>query len=70
MADNEPTTVSRRIDELRARRAARAAERAAFAECRTHGLSVRHAAKLAWLAGREEVLLDSADVVGADTEVA
>jgi hypothetical protein len=30
----------------------------------------RHAAKLARLVEQEEVLLDSADVVGADTEMA
>jgi len=41
------------IRELRARRAARAAERAAFAERRRRGLPVRHAAKLARLAAAE-----------------
>jgi hypothetical protein len=46
------SAADRRLDELRARRAARAAERAAFEERRAHGLSARHTAKLAWLAAR------------------
>lgn len=45
-------TATTRVDELRARRAARAAERAAFEERRRHGLAARHAAKLAHLAAR------------------
>ena len=43
-----------RVDELRARRATRAAERAAFEESREHGLRARRAAKLAHLAARAE----------------
>ncbi|HEX6357846.1 hypothetical protein [Actinophytocola sp.] len=43
-----------RLDQRRARRAARAAERTAFAELRAHGLRARHAAKLAHLAAREK----------------
>jgi hypothetical protein len=39
-----------RLDELRAHRATRAAERAAFAERRRHGLRARHEAKLRRLA--------------------
>ena len=42
-----------RVDELRARRAARAAARAALEERRKYGLKARHAAKLAHLAERE-----------------
>jgi hypothetical protein len=42
-----------RVAELRARRAARAAERAEFEERRRHGLAARHAAKLAHLAARQ-----------------
>jgi len=42
-----------RLDRLRVRRAASAAERTAFAELRAHGLRARHAAKLAHLAARE-----------------
>jgi hypothetical protein len=42
-----------RVDELRARRAARAADRAALEERRKYGLMARHAAKLAHLAERE-----------------
>jgi hypothetical protein len=42
-----------RVDELRARRAARAADRAALEERREYGLKARHAAKLAHLAERE-----------------
>jgi hypothetical protein len=45
-------TAAGRGDELRARRAARAAERAAFEERRRYGLATRHAAKLAHLATR------------------
>lgn len=45
-------TAADRVDELRARRTARAAERAAFEERRRHGLAARHAAKLAHLAAR------------------
>lgn len=44
-----------RTDDLRARRAARAAGRAAFEERRQHGLAARHAAKLAYLAARNAV---------------
>jgi hypothetical protein len=46
------SNVSRRLEELRERRAARAADRAAFEERRRHGLKARHAAKLAHLAAR------------------
>jgi hypothetical protein len=45
-------TAADRTDELRTRRAARAAERAAFEERRRFGLAARHAAKLAHLAAR------------------
>jgi hypothetical protein len=45
-------TAADRLDDLRARRAARAADRAAFEERRRHGLAARHAAKLAHLAAR------------------
>jgi hypothetical protein len=61
------TPMDRRLDELRARRAARAAERAEFEERRTWGLRIRHAAKLAYLAARrdetrrEEVMPGEAD---------
>jgi hypothetical protein len=48
------SAADRRLDELRARRAARTAERAAFEERRVYGLNVRHRAKLAWLAARAE----------------
>jgi hypothetical protein len=44
----------RRLAELRARRAARAEDRAAFEERRKYGLAARHAAKLAHLAGRQQ----------------
>jgi len=47
------SAVDRRLDELRARRATRAADRAAFEERREHGLAARHAEKLAYLAGRQ-----------------
>lgn len=47
----------RRLDELRARRAARAAERAAFEERRKHGLRARHGTKLARLATQEEEVM-------------
>ena len=43
-------TAADRTTELRTKREARAAERAAFAERRRHGLNARHAAKLAHLA--------------------
>ena len=46
------SVADRRMDELRARRAARAEERAQFEKCRQYGLNARHAAKLAWLATR------------------
>lgn len=45
-------TAANRITELRTKREARAAERAAFEERRRHGLTARHAAKLAHLAMR------------------
>jgi hypothetical protein len=45
-------TTADRADDLRTRRTARAAERAAFEERRRHGLVSRHAAKLAHLAAR------------------
>lgn len=48
------SVVDRRLDELRARRAARAADRAAFEERRRHGVQARHAAKLAYLSARAE----------------
>lgn len=44
----------RRLAELRARKAVRAEDRAAFEERRRYGLAVRHAAKLAYLAARQE----------------
>ena len=47
------SAMDRRVDELRARRAQRAADRAAFEERRKHGLAARHAAKLAHLAARQ-----------------
>jgi hypothetical protein len=53
-----------RRDELRARRAERASERAAFEERRRYGVQARHAAKLAYLAARkknEEVKPEDAD---------
>ncbi len=43
-----------RLDQLRARKAARVADRAAFAELRAYGLRARHAAKLARLSSRPE----------------
>jgi hypothetical protein len=46
------SAADRRLDELRARRAARAADRAAFEERRRHGLAARHSAKLARLRTR------------------
>jgi hypothetical protein len=46
------SAADRRLDELRARRASRTAERAAFEERRAYGLNARHRAKLAWLAAR------------------
>lgn len=46
------SAADRRLDELRARRAARTADRAQFEERRQHGLTARHVAKLAWLATR------------------
>jgi hypothetical protein len=51
-----------RLDELRTRRAALAAERAAFEERRQHGLRARHETKLARLtAQEEEVMPDEPD---------
>lgn len=47
------SAAARRVDELRARRQARAADRAAFEERRGYGLQARHAAKIAHLAARE-----------------
>jgi hypothetical protein len=47
-------TAIHRVDELRARREARAADRAAFEERRRYGVMTRHAAKLAHLAARAE----------------
>jgi hypothetical protein len=49
----EPSpVVRRRLELFRQRRAAAAADRAAFEERRRHGLKARHKAKLAWLAER------------------
>jgi hypothetical protein len=48
------SAASRRLDDLRARRAAHAADRAAFAERRQYGLAGRRAAKLAYLRTRTE----------------
>ncbi|WP_279588736.1 hypothetical protein [Actinophytocola oryzae] len=38
------SAMDRRLDDLRARKAARAADRAAFEERRRHGLTARHLA--------------------------
>ena len=63
-----------RVVELRARRAARAAERAAFEERREHGLRARHAAKLAHFAARErteeEPTPDTPDSEGPEPDAA
>ena len=48
------SAAARRVDELRARRQARAADRAAFEARRMHGLQARHAAKMAHLAAARE----------------
>jgi len=48
------TAAARRVDELRARRAARDTDRTAFEARRRHGLAARHAAKLARLAAAPE----------------
>lgn len=56
-------TAADHVDELRARRAARAAERAAFEERRRYGVSARHAAKLAYLAAREKEEKEKADLI-------
>ena len=48
------SAADRRLAELRARRGARAEDRAAFEERRRYGLAARHAAKLAYLAARQE----------------
>jgi hypothetical protein len=48
------SAAARRVDELRARRAARAADRAAFEERRRYGQQARKAAKLAHLTAREQ----------------
>jgi len=48
------SAADRRLAELRVRRAARAANRAAFEERRGYGLRARHAAKLAHLSARAQ----------------
>jgi hypothetical protein len=50
----EPSSLQRRLAELRARRAAAVADRAAFEARRRHGLAARHRAKLAYLAHAAE----------------
>jgi hypothetical protein len=51
---SEPSpAVHRRLDLLRHRRVAMAADRAAFESRRRHGLTARHEAKLAHLATRD-----------------
>lgn len=45
-------TAADRVDEPHTRRAARAADRAAFEERRLYGLNTRHAAKLARLTAK------------------
>ena len=45
-----------RVDDLQARRAARAEGRAALEERRQYGLTARHAAKLAYLATRKATI--------------
>jgi len=55
------SAMDRRVDELRARRARRAADRAAFEERRKYGLEARHAAKLAHLAARRAEAAQAAE---------
>jgi hypothetical protein len=50
------SAAAHRVDELRARREAHAADRAAFEERRRYGLRARHAAKLAHLTAREQAM--------------
>jgi hypothetical protein len=61
------TPMDRRLDELRARRAARAAERAEFGERRGYGLRARHLAKLTRLAARREDTREE-EVTPAETD--
>jgi hypothetical protein len=56
-----------RLDELRARRARHAAERAAFEERRRYGVEARHAAKLAYLAARRAEAARTAEENAEDT---
>jgi len=50
MTEPSNAGLQRRLELFRHRRAARAADRAAFEACRQHGLKSRHEAKLARLA--------------------
>ncbi|OLF19023.1 hypothetical protein [Actinophytocola xanthii] len=56
----------RRLEQLRERRAAAAADRAAFEANRRHGLRSRHAAKLAHLAARARAADESQEAPSTD----
>lgn len=64
------SAADRRLTELRARRAARAEDRAAFEERRRYGLAARHAAKLAYLAARQEAIKGKEELEDSENRIA
>ncbi len=61
-----PPALRRRLADLRARRAAAAADRAAFEARRRHGLAARHRAKLAYLAEASRATATQEDATPAE----